>query len=303
MAIRLASEALDVGIVVRDLDAAVRFYHDTLGLPLDRSFPTDSGAVHPLVCGAARLKLVELAVVPADANPRGGIQGATGLRYLTLYVEDLDDVLARCRAAATPVSAPKTEVAPGIFTAVVEDPDGSLIELVQGYVRSAAENMDLSGMVVEVSRRFGADIAEVWALLSDVERMAGLGPEHVEARWVDPGPAVGARFTGLNRRGDLEWATECHVVECDPPRRFVWAVADPDNPSSTWSYTMTADLDGTIVVQRFEHGPNYSFVRVMAEQHPDEAEQIVRDRTETLRSDMAATLANAERLLVGDNLR
>jgi hypothetical protein len=273
---------------------------ETLGLPLDRSFPVDSGVVHPLRCGASRLKLVDLAVPPVDENPRGGIRGATGVRFLTLYVEDLDEIVSRCLAAATLISTPKTEVAPGIFTAVVEDPDGCLIELVEGYVGGVQEHIDLSGMVVEVTHRFRAGIAAVWALLSNVERMAGLGPEHVEARWVDPGRAVGARFTGRNRRGDLEWVTECQVVECDPPRRFGWTVAGPTNPSSTWSYTLAEGLDTTVVVQRFEHGPGYSFVRIMAEQRPEAAQEIVRDRADTLRSDMAATLVEAERLLTGD---
>ena len=58
-------------------------------------------------------------------------------------------------------------------------------------------------MVVEVTHRFQTPIAEVWALLSDVERMAGLGPEHVEAHWLEPGPRVGASFTGKNNRDGI----------------------------------------------------------------------------------------------------
>ena len=121
-----------------------------------------------------------------------------------------------------------------------------------------------AAMHVEVEHRFDLAIGDVWALLSDVERMAGLGPEHVEAVWttVDRGP--GSEFTGKNRRGDMEWEVPCFVTECDPPSRFAWTVLEPDNPSSRWSYTLSPDGEGTVVVQRFEHGPNYSFTRLWA---------------------------------------
>jgi len=153
--------------------------------------------------------------------------------------------------------------------------------------------VDLSEMIVEVRQSFPAPIAEVWALLSDVERMAGFGPEHVEAHWLDPGPKVGARFTGKNCRDGFEWEVPCHITECDPPLRLTWSVLEPENPSSVWSYTLTPDGEGTSVVQRFQHGPNYSFIRLWAEEQPERAAEIVRIRTDGLRADMMATLANA----------
>ena len=152
-------------------------------------------------------------------------------------------------------------------------------------------------MVVEVTHRFQAPIVEVWPLLSDVERMAGLGPEHVEAHWLDPGPEVGARFTGKNRRDGFEWEVPCQIVECDPPYRLAWTVLEPENPSSVWSYTLTPDGDGTVVVQRFQHGPNYSFIRLWVEEKPEHAAEIVGERVDTLRADMEVTLANAARTL------
>jgi len=155
----------------------------------------------------------------------------------------------------------------------------------------------LSLMEVEVSHRFDAPIETVWALLSDIERMAGLGPEHVEASWVGLEHGAGARFNGKNRRGGMEWEVPCCVTECVPPRRFAWTVLDPENPSSRWSYTLTPEAGRTVVVQRFEHGPNYSFTRMWAEERPHEALNIVRERTETLRADMKATLVNAARLV------
>jgi uncharacterized protein YndB with AHSA1/START domain len=72
-------------------------------------------------------------------------------------------------------------------------------------------------MAVEVTATVDAPIDRVWALLSDVERMAGLGPEHVAAAWVTTGPATGARFTGVNRRGDFSWDVTCVITDCRPP--------------------------------------------------------------------------------------
>jgi uncharacterized protein YndB with AHSA1/START domain len=155
----------------------------------------------------------------------------------------------------------------------------------------------LSLMKIEVSHHFDAPIETVWELLSDVERMAGLGPEHVEASWADHTRGVGAQFIGRNERGEMEWEVPCHITDCVPPRRLAWTVLEPDNPSSRWSYDLTSDANGTTVVQRFEHGPNYSFTRIWAEEHPDEAERIIRERTEMLQSDMKTTLVNAARRL------
>jgi uncharacterized protein YndB with AHSA1/START domain len=153
-------------------------------------------------------------------------------------------------------------------------------------------------MAVEVTATFRSPIDEVWALLSDVERMAGLGPEHVAAAWESGGPATGARFTGVNRRGDVEWRVPCVITECQPPAWIAWVVGDPDHPSSTWSYRLEERSDGTTgVVQRFRHGPGISFVRMAVDRVPEEAAAIAEARCASLRSGMAATLDAARRLL------
>jgi hypothetical protein len=115
----------------------------------------------------------------------------------------------------------------------------------------------------------------------------------VEARWVDAGPRLGATFMGKNRRDEFEWEVPCHVTECAPPYRLTWTVLEPENPSSVWSYTLSPDGECTVVVQRFRHGPNYSFIRLWVEEQPEHAAEIVRNRIEMLRADMKATLANA----------
>src|SRR5438067_2381793 len=130
----------------------------------------------------------------------------------------------------------------------------------------------LTGMKVEVNHHFSAPVAAVWELLSDVERMAGVGPEHVAACWTGDERGLGARFDGTNKSEDMEWTVPCFVIDCQPPHRFAWAVVDAETPSSVWSYNLRETPTGTHVTQRFEHGPNYSFTRLWAEQNPEEAE-------------------------------
>ena len=174
----------------------------------------------------------------------------------------------------------------------------------------SADQIDLSVMSVQVTHEFGARIDVVWALLTDFERMAGLGPEHRSANWIrrengdhptnGDGPVVGDRFTGTNRRGDFEWNVVCHITEWQPPQRCSFTVLDPERPSSTWTYVLTATEDRTSVVQLFRHGPGPSFVRSSVERDPSSAESIIRGRSEMLRNNMADTLAAADRLLAGD---
>jgi uncharacterized protein YndB with AHSA1/START domain len=159
-------------------------------------------------------------------------------------------------------------------------------------------------MAVEVTAVFDAPIDEVWALLSDVERMAGLGPEHVAAAWDTDGPAQGARFTGVNRRGDFEWRVPCVVTACLPPTLFEWTVGDAPMYSCIWSYELREGHDGiTVVVQRFRHGPGTSFVRMTIERDPEGSGAIVEARSASLRSGMEVTLAAANRLLEQDRAR
>ena len=147
-------------------------------------------------------------------------------------------------------------------------------------------------MVVEVEQRFAAPPEAVFALLHDVERMAGLGPEHTKAQWVTP-----VLFTGWNSRGEHEWETPCHVVVDDPPRAFGWTVGTPGRQSSTWTYELVPDGDRTLVRQRFQHGPGESGLRDAVEQQPDRAEEYVVRRSKGLARNMATVLAAAAELV------
>jgi hypothetical protein len=154
--------------------------------------------------------------------------------------------------------------------------------------------IELEQMVVEVQVRFDAPPPDVFALLHDVERMAGLGPEHRSATWTSP-----TTFTGRNRIEDLglDWQVSCWVVDDQPPTSFAWTVGPPDHPSATWSYGLRADGPGTLVTQRMQHGPGETYLRIFCEQNPDKTERAIARRARELERNMTTVLEAAAALL------
>lgn len=129
---KLVKDAIDLGIITRDAGPMLAFYRDLLGLEHEATIPMPSGGdMHRLKAGNSIIKIVELARPPAaDAVP-GGIPGATGYRYWTLTVSNLDDVLDACSSAGFKVVVPAREVRPGVTIAIVEDPDSNWVEFLQ----------------------------------------------------------------------------------------------------------------------------------------------------------------------------
>ena len=88
-----------VGIVVRDLERALEFYRDALGLEVAPAEPVASQrvTVTDVALGGARLELLQ--VDDAD-SPVGRFLGrrGPGLHHITLAVDDLSATLARLRA-------------------------------------------------------------------------------------------------------------------------------------------------------------------------------------------------------------
>jgi uncharacterized protein YndB with AHSA1/START domain len=161
----------------------------------------------------------------------------------------------------------------------------------------------LAGWHVTVRKTIARPSEDVFALLTDVERVAGLGPEHRVARWLTEFREAGARFHGINRIGVFEWEVLCTVSAFVRPQRFSWTVGDPYEPSSTWTYTLEATHgaagDATTVTQTFEHGPGYSHIRRAVELAPAAADGIIAARTRQLRHNMTATLQQVEAQLMG----
>jgi uncharacterized protein YndB with AHSA1/START domain len=112
-------------------------------------------------------------------------------------------------------------------------------------------------VTAEASIHIDAHPDRVYALVSDITRMGEWSPECYRAEWLDgaSGPAIGAKFVGHNRTEKREWSTTCTVVAADPGREFAFEVHGVEGraePTSRWSYRLTASPGGTDVTESME---------------------------------------------------
>ncbi|MCU1343744.1 MAG: hypothetical protein JWL70_10 [Acidimicrobiia bacterium] len=134
--VKLASEAADFGIVVRDEDTMVAFYRDVVALPYKGVMDVPGGKLHSFNVGASLLKLMVPPEAPATGHTLGDIQAATGLRYWTARVSDLDDAVSSCVAGGATEVRPIVDVGRGIRYAVLADPEGNNMEFIEQRPRS-----------------------------------------------------------------------------------------------------------------------------------------------------------------------
>lgn len=147
------------------------------------------------------------------------------------------------------------------------------------------------GPTAEVEIGIDAPVARVWACVTDVTVPALFSAELQEARWLDPGPALGARFVGRNRHPAAgEWETTCHVVAYAPERVFGWAVEDPSFPAATWRFELEPDRGGTRLRQWARMGPGPSGLTSAIRAMPEKEERIVARRLAEWRANMQATV-------------
>ncbi|WP_328995713.1 SRPBCC family protein [Kribbella sp. NBC_01245] len=99
---------------------------------------------------------------------------------------------------------------------------------------------------LERSVAIQAEPAEVYALVSDLPRMAEWSPECSRVAWKGgaTGPAPGARFVGFNRVGSARWLTQGVITEADPGRAFAFAIHFGPIPVALWEYVVTSTTEG-----------------------------------------------------------
>jgi len=130
--VKLTKSAIDLGIVVTNGPAALAFYRDTLGFRHEGDMPfPGGGTMHRLWCGDSLIKVVVPATPPAAHAAPGGIPAATGYRYWTISVSNIDELAAACKAGGYKLAVEPRELRPGIKIAIVEDPDGNWVEFLQ----------------------------------------------------------------------------------------------------------------------------------------------------------------------------
>jgi lactoylglutathione lyase len=139
---------IDLGVVARDAAKSARFLTNAIGFKEVRGFSVnvEMGRKIGLIDGhavdvrmfvlddgdlATRIKLLSF---PA-ANPRqpdqSNIHTTLGVRYLTLYVKDMNRALERLKKEGVPLQGQSpVDLGGGTFLTVVKDPDGNFFELI-----------------------------------------------------------------------------------------------------------------------------------------------------------------------------
>jgi catechol 2,3-dioxygenase-like lactoylglutathione lyase family enzyme len=146
-----ANLTIDLGCVVSDIDASVKFYTEALGFTEAGSFEvspefakesglTDSKKLNVKImklgegAGATGMKLMQVEGNSAKPNNEY-INSTLGFSYLTIVVKSTDAALARLEKAGVkpiangPVTLPEN-INPDLALTIVRDPDGNLIELI-----------------------------------------------------------------------------------------------------------------------------------------------------------------------------
>ena len=125
--------AVDVGLVVADMQRALSFYRDLIGLPVVAEVTISligRGQMVQLAHGASLIKLVRLEKPPSAGSP-AGISKALGYRYITLLIADIEAIMTKLEQEKVSIALPITRLENGAAIAMVMDPDGNIIEFVQ----------------------------------------------------------------------------------------------------------------------------------------------------------------------------
>ena len=134
MGVKVAKDAIDLGIVTTNGEAMLAFYRDVLGFAHEGDIAMEHVGIkvmHRLWFGKSLIKLVVPVKDPGRPPAPGGIPGGTGYRYWTMTIQNLDEVLSAVQVAGHKIVRPRTEVRPGVVIGMVEDPDGNWVEFIQ----------------------------------------------------------------------------------------------------------------------------------------------------------------------------
>jgi methylmalonyl-CoA epimerase len=133
-----------VGIAVSDLDAALRFYRDGLGLEVEKpeDVPTQQVRAHFMPAGQSSLELLE-PTAPASPIAKFVDKRGPGLHHITLRVDDIHEALARLKSRG--VTLIDQQPRPGAEESLVafihpSSAQGVLVELKQTGVAPRTEH-------------------------------------------------------------------------------------------------------------------------------------------------------------------
>lgn len=139
---------IDLGMVVKDSDRTARFLTNVIGFREVRGFSVapELGRKIGLIDGypanvrvfvlediapATRIKVLSFPQASSQQADQAFIHSTLGIRYLTLYVKDMNPILERLKKAGVPrLGETPIEMSPGNWLVAIKDPDGNFIEFV-----------------------------------------------------------------------------------------------------------------------------------------------------------------------------
>jgi len=257
--------AVSVRYIVDDVDAAIAFYCGHLGFS-EQMHPAPTFAM--LARGALRLVLSAPGGGPGggQAMPDGTPPAPGGWNRFALEVDDLDDLVARLRAAGARL---RNDIVTGVGgrQVLVEDPSGNPVELFEPT--RAVARLDAGDSRPAVGTYEVRPIGWVESTLVDPQVAPNQGDHGAPDAWlvIDPGARDGIRdlevgmdvlvLTWLHRARRDELATR---PGDDPhgPERGVFSTRSParPNPIGLHRVTIMAIDEGRLRVQPLEaiHG-------------------------------------------------
>jgi predicted enzyme related to lactoylglutathione lyase len=121
---------VDVGFVSADR-TLVDFLCRVFELKELESITLEPGTICRLQAPGSIVKVMLPAETPDPPVQVSPFYKRSGLRYLTLWVDDLDAVVERTVAAGGRIERGPVQLVPGVRIAVLEDPEGNAIEVAQ----------------------------------------------------------------------------------------------------------------------------------------------------------------------------
>jgi len=131
-----------------------------------------------------------------------------------------------------------------------------------------------------------ASADDVYAFLTDLERLPTLSPENQRCEFLGDASAVdvGVRFRGHNKAGDYEWHADCEVTVVEPGKKFAYVVPPDFKYTTTWGYDIEATGPDTCRVTEWFDAP------MLAE--PDVYPGTIEGRCENLEKACGTTMEN-----------
>lgn len=119
----------EVGFVSHSTDQ-VEFLKEVFGLELLDEVLAGPGTLYRFSAPGAIIKVMVPERAPKPMELSQPFYSTAGLRYLTMYVDDMGAVLERAAARGGRVQYGPVELGPGVRIAIIEDQDGNPYEVV-----------------------------------------------------------------------------------------------------------------------------------------------------------------------------